>query len=159
MAKPLHLSEKQRLAAELYCLSFFDTSFRSRFITLVTAVEALLNPVMRPAKVQSLIDNVKASLRGLETDDATRESMRGSLDYMKYESIGQAGRSLADSLLGDREYSGMKPGRFFNRCYGLGSEIVYRGAPSDSTVDLLQESNALQAFVGDLLIASFGASP
>lgn len=155
---PLHLSEKQRLAAELYCFSFFDTSFRSRFITLVTAVEALLNPAVRSDNVERLVDDVKNMLSSLETDDATRESMRGSLDYMKYESIGQAARSLAASLLGNRKYGGARADRFFNRCYKLRSEIVHRGKPSDSTVDLLQESNALQAFVADLLLASFGVS-
>lgn len=156
ITKPLNLSEKQRLAAELYGLSFFDMSFRSRFITLITAVEALLDAAIRSVKVQSFVDDVKDRLNSLETDDATRESMRSSLDHLKYESIGQAGRSLANSLLGDREYANLKPGRFFNRCYNLRSEIVHRGKPTDETIDLLQESNALQAFVSDLLLASFG---
>lgn len=40
----LPLSDTQLLGAELYGLSFFDMSFRSRFITLVTAVEAMLEP-------------------------------------------------------------------------------------------------------------------
>jgi len=35
------LTEKQVLASEIYASSFFDISARSRFITLVTAVEAL----------------------------------------------------------------------------------------------------------------------
>jgi len=36
------LTEKEVLASEIYASSFFDVSARSRFITLVTAVEALL---------------------------------------------------------------------------------------------------------------------
>ncbi len=155
ITKPLNLSEKQRLSAELYGLSFFDMSFRSRFITLVTAVEALLDPATRSGNVQPFVDDVKDTLSDLDIDGGTKLSMTSSLERMKYDSIGQAGRSLADALLGDREYAGVKPGKFFNRCYKLRSEIVHRGA-SDPSVDLLQESNALQAFVADLLLASFG---
>lgn len=51
---PVTLTEKQVLAAELYCASFFDVSFRSRLITLVTAVEALLEPSPGPKTLRRL---------------------------------------------------------------------------------------------------------
>jgi hypothetical protein len=158
MISPKPLSEKQRLAAELYGLSFFDMSFRSRFITLITAVEALLDAPIRSQEIRSFVDEIKARVSSVAADEATKESMTSSLGRMKYDSIGQTGRSLAESLLGDREYDGMKAGKFFARCYGLRSEIVHDGKPSDPAIDLLQVSNACQAFVADLLLASFGLS-
>jgi len=158
ITNPVVLSEKQRLAAELYSLSFFDMSFRSRFITLVTAVEALLDPHIRSGEIQAFVDDLKTRLDGLGVDEGTKQSMISSLERLKYDSIGQTGRALSDSLLGDRKYSGLKAGKFFSRCYKLRSQIVHNGQPNDPTTDLLQESNACQAFVADLLLASFGMS-
>src|SRR5436190_7923786 len=54
------VSEKQILACEIYASSFFDISQRSRFITLITAVEALLEPTKRSDPVQSLVDSLLA---------------------------------------------------------------------------------------------------
>ena len=62
IAKPLGLSEKQLLAAELYCASYFDLSFRSRFITLVTAVEAFLQPEARPEAVRYFLRDCQVRL-------------------------------------------------------------------------------------------------
>lgn len=156
LTKAVELSEKQRLAAELYSLSFFDMSFRSRFITLVTAVEALLDPTIRSGAIQAFIEDVKTRLDTLSADDGTKQSMISSLERLKYDSIGQAGRALSDTLLGDWEYAGLKAGKFFSHCYKLRSQIVHNGEPDDPTTDLLQESNSCQAFVADLLLASFG---
>ena len=44
IAVPSHLDEKTILAAELYCAAQFETSFRAKFLTLVTAVEQLAEP-------------------------------------------------------------------------------------------------------------------
>jgi len=156
MTTPIPLSDKQRLAAELYGLSFFDMSFRSRFITLVTAVEALLDAPIRSQEIQSFINDAKTRADSLATDDATKQSMTSSLERIKYNSIGQTGRETAERLVAGREYDGLLAGKFFTHCYKLRSEIVHTGKPSDPTIDLLQVSNACQAFVADLLLASFG---
>lgn len=158
MMSPKPLSDKQRLAAELYGLSFFDMSFRSRFITLVTAVEALLDPPIRPPEIQAFIQEVTTEANDLAVDHATKRSLISSLDRLRYDSIGRTGRALAESLVSDREYDGLKAGKFFTHCYKLRSEIVHDGKPSDPAIDLLQVSNACQAFVADLLLASFGLS-
>jgi len=153
--RALPLTEKQILAAELYGASFFDVPFRSRFITLVTAIEALLVPKRRADAVQSLIDGVKQDLKGREVDEATKVALMGSLERLKSDSIGQTGKSLCERLLLHKEYDGRSAGKFFKYCYDLRSEIVHSGKPKDG-VDLLRLSNTCQAFVGDLLLASFG---
>jgi hypothetical protein len=80
----------------------------------------------------------------------------GSLDRLRSDSIGQTGKCLCETLLPDKEYGGRSAGKFFQYCYNLRSEIVHSGKPSKDDVDLLQLSNVCQAFVGDLLLASFG---
>ena len=156
MSGPLRLSEKQMLAAELYSASFFDVSFRSRFITLVTAVEALLDAPLRSNEIQEFVNEAKAKANALVADPATRQAVVSSLEWLRNDSIGQTGRLLAERLLGDLEYDGLSAGRFFSHCYRLRSEIVHNGKTSDPTIDLLQLSNKCQAFVADLLLASFG---
>lgn len=153
---PLPLTEKQIIAAELYSASFFDVPLRSRFITLVTAIEALLVPQRRSDAVQSFIDGVKKDLKGRQIDAAAKEALRGSLDWLRSDSIGQAGKRLCERLLPHKEYDGRSAGEFFKYCYNLRSEIVHSGKPSKDGVDLLQLSNGCQAFVGDLLLASLG---
>jgi hypothetical protein len=156
VAQPLPLNEKQIIAAELYSASFFDVPFRSRFITLVTSIEALLVPERRADEIQSFIDGVKRDLKGREVDEVTKEALMGSLERLRSDSIGQTGRILCERLLPHKEYGGRSAGKFFKYCYDLRSEIVHSGKPSKDEVDLLQLGNVCQAFVGDLLLASFG---
>lgn len=153
-----NLSEKQRLASELYCASFFDSVLRSRFITLVTAVEALLDQLPRPKVVSDFVDDAVASVGNLDVDGPTRQALISSLDWLRRESIGQSGRRLADQLLEGREYGELTPGKFFSRCYKVRSQTVHRGTPDNPSVDFFDLANLCQVFVGDLLSASFDAS-
>lgn len=155
--QPLPLNEKQIVAAELFSASFFDVPFRSRFITLVTAIEALLVPQRRSDAVQSFVDDTKQDLEGRKIDEATKKGLTGSLERLRSDSIGEAGKSLCERLLPNKKYGGRSAGKFFKYCYDLRSEIVHSGKPK-AGVDLLHLSNACQAFVGDLLLASFGLS-
>jgi len=103
---PVALTEKQVVAAELYCSSFFDVSFRSRLITLMSAVEALLDPPVRSAAVLDVVDLLDKTVKEANIDEATRAAMRGSLQWLRQDSIGQTGRSLSERLLPGREYLG-----------------------------------------------------
>jgi hypothetical protein len=155
LSAPLGLSEKQMLAAELYSVSFFDGSFRSRFITLVTAIEALLEPPLRSNEIQGFVKETKTKANELVADALIKQALISNLERLRYDSIGQTGRALAERLLGDKEYEGLKAGRFFSLCYSVRSEIVHNGKIPDPASDLLRLSNSLQTFVADLLLASF----
>ena len=155
LSAPLGLSEKQMLAAELYSKSFFDGSFRTRFITLVTAIEALLEPPLRSTEIQEFVKETKTKANELVADAPIKQALISNLERLRYDSIGQTGRALAERLLGDKKYDGLKAGRFFSLCYGIRSEIVHNGKIPDPAIDLLGLSNTLQTFVADLLLASF----
>ncbi|MBK7585523.1 MAG: hypothetical protein IPI67_35725 [Myxococcales bacterium] len=149
------LSEKQRLAAELYCQSFFDLSRRSRFITLVTAVEALLEPPQRDAAAQSLVAQLEAAVRSASVSTEVRDSMLGSLHWLNNDSIGQTGRALCRRLLHGRNFLGKAPDKFFAECYAARSQILHNGSPKNQTVDMVELADAASCFVSALLIASF----
>jgi hypothetical protein len=153
----VHVSEKQMLACEIYASSFFDISQRSRFITLITAVEALLEPARRSDPAQSLVDELFAKTEAGAVDEATRASIKGSLEWLRSESISQAGRALTNSLLPDKLYDGKSASAFFTMCYELRSKIVHRGTAGND-VDVWQLASLVEEFVAHLLIASLGTA-
>jgi hypothetical protein len=147
------ISAKQSLAAEIYSSSFFDVSPKSRFITLVSAVEALLDPDPRPESVQLLVREMEQLVRASEIDKPTADSIYGSLQWLKAESIGQAGRKLAARLLSSKQYENKPADKFFNESYVIRSSLVHRGFIQPS-INPLTLANTMSEFVGDLLLAS-----
>lgn len=151
---PPKLTEKQRLACELYCASFFDVSHRSRLITLVTAIETLLQPRLRSDIAQSLVEAMEEMGENSGLDKEEKRVLRSTLQWLKQESIGQAGRALVARLLPGREYEGRPAERVFSHFYDLRSQIVHSGAPHDPDVNVQNEAALCQAIVADLLTAS-----
>lgn len=156
--KHRQFSEKQILASEIYAGSFFDVSQRSRFVTLVTAVEALLECEKRSDDVQNLVDEFTHLTEKSVIDSSIKQSIHGSLDWIRYESIGRAGRDLANRLLPTQTYDGKVAGAFFTQAYSLRSSLVHRGAPDEAT-DMIKIANAMEEFVAHLLIASLSSEP
>lgn len=152
------LSDRQALASELYCAAHFDTPFRSRFLTLMTSLEALLEYSQRPAEVVALVKELEDGVRKSQVLPAAKQSLLGSLQWLHQESIGQAGERTADAALPGRQYDSLPPGKYFRRCYELRSQIVHSGRVPDD-IDLLELTNVLHGFVGDLLHATIGVPP
>jgi hypothetical protein len=147
-------TEKQLLASEIYASSFFDVSARSRFITLVTAVEALLEPLKRSDEVEALVEEFKDKIQQSIVDENTRDSIIGGLERLKDQSIGQAGRELSRQLLPNELFDGQASADFFNRCYRLRSQILHDGTVKEKEVDIGKLANVMEAFVHKLLLAA-----
>jgi hypothetical protein len=153
------LTEKQVLASEIYASSFFDVSPRSRFITLVTAVEALLEPPRRCDEAEVLVGELKTKARESRIDEPTKESIIGSLERLRYQSIRQAGRMLANCLIPARFFDGQSSADFFARCYDLRSQILHRGTTEDNSVDVWHLANVMESFVAELLVMALNSAP
>jgi len=153
-----HLTDKQILASEIYSASFFDSSPRSRFITLVTAVEALIKLARRPEPVQMLVAEMESMTRASALDAPTKDGIVSSLQWIKDESIGESGRALSHRLLPDRQYDGLPSWDFFKRCYNLRSQIMHSGRVKDTSVDMLSLANTMERFVSELLLESWRES-
>jgi len=147
-------TEKQLLASEIYASSFFDVSARSRFITLVTAVEAMLEPLKHSDDVEALVEKLKDKTRQSMVDETTRNSIIGSLERLKYQSIGQAGRTLCHQLLPEGLFDGQASDDFFSRCYDLRSKILHHGTILGEKDDILHLANVMEEFVNRLLLAA-----
>lgn len=151
------VSEKQILASEIFASSFFDVSQRSRFVTLVTAVEALLECDKRSNDVQILVDEFVRLTDESLVEASIRQSIHGSLGRIRYEAIGRSGSALANRLLSSQTYGGKAAGSFFTKAYSLRSSLVHRGTPDEIT-DMLEMANAMEEFVAHLLIASLSSA-
>jgi hypothetical protein len=149
-------SEREQLAIELFGAAFFEPSVRSRFVTLMIAVEALLEPKQRSTEaiklVESFMEQVRASpaLTRSEID-----SLCGTLKWLKNESINRTGQDLASERLAGHQYLGMLPGDFFRHCYEVRSNIVHTGAVRTQGADLGSLAPELESFVADLICSRF----
>ncbi len=153
------LTEKQVLASEIYASSFFDTSARSRFITLVTAVEALLEPPKHSDEVQTLVAEFEAATRQSTIDESTKESIIGSLGRIRYQSIMQAGRTLVRRLIPSERFDGQSSADFFARCYDRRSKLLHQGTIAGELVDMRDLANTMENFVARLLLAALNSEP
>jgi len=158
ISTPVALSSKQELAGEILSASYFDASDRSRFVTRITAVEALLDPKLRSADAQQVVAKLLEVVEADELDESTRTAMSGSLSWLKRESIGQAGRALVARLLKGRVYEGQAPDQFFSFCYNLRSSILHFGKVPDEITNFQSVCAAAHQFVCDIMIASFAES-
>lgn len=153
-------SDQYILACEIYTSSFFDTSPRSRFITLVTVVEALINPSKHKDNIQLLIDKWLEMLKQEVEDPKDRDdkdSLMGSLYRLKYQSINQAGQKLANDLLPKELFDGMPSGKFFKYCYDLRCQIVHNGHLENNSIHILDIANKTEQFVNKLLTSALSS--
>lgn len=146
-----NLPDQQRLAFDLFGISFFQKSIDARFLMLMMAVETLLEPALRSQPVQ---EHVKELIRLTKASSVlssnAKASLISSLQSLDKESIGQAGRKLAKRL-GNRKYGGQQASEFFTRCYKLRSKLVHGYAPRPTRDEIASTSANLELFVGDLL--------
>jgi hypothetical protein len=146
------LDERQQLAYDLYSASFFEHNADTRFLTLMMALETLIEQHPRSeaavGHLRALIDQTRAS--GMPAAEVT--SLVGSLEELAArESVGSAGRRLARKL-GDTEYApGESPPKFFTECYALRSALVHGEYPRPERGEVGSRAAALESFVGDLL--------
>jgi hypothetical protein len=146
-----NLSEKERLAFEFFATSYFQKSIDARFIMLMIAIEILIELDSRsPECLEHVEDLVKRTRESSTLSMGDKDSLIGSLQFLRKESIGQAGRKLAEKL-GDCKYAGKKPSDFFTECYALRSRLLHGNEPYPTRDEIADKCSSLQEFVGDLL--------
>lgn len=148
----LPITPKEQIAFELFNGSFFQPSADARFLLRVMTVEVLLEPRPRPDPVRRHVESlITATEAESSLPIAERESLLGSLRWLRQESIRRAGKHLAESRLAGRQYLDRSPEEFFSDCYTVRSNMVHGLLlfPSREVVDRLSAGLAL--FISDLL--------
>ena len=142
-------SKKGEIAADLYALSHFARPALARFLLLVIALEALLEPQPRSAEAQAHVDSLIAATTVSTLSDDEKDSLCSALSTLKKESISRTGRRLAESVLGERVYNFLPPGPFFAKIYKIRSDMVHRGDLDAETVHSL--IGEVDRFVADIV--------
>lgn len=137
------LSNKQMLALELYAASKFEVSLKARFLTLVSAVEAL---VVREREAPEVVEHVN---RLIKTTKATlegevKESMVSRLGDLKVKSISTSCEELV------KRYLGAEKSKLFASAYDIRSKILHEGDVPAGT-DLGSHYSRLDQLVSELL--------
>jgi hypothetical protein len=144
------MTEQQQLAYDLYSASFSEGSADARFLMLMMAVETLLEPQDRSEAVAAHVDGLISATRSSTLPQQEIDSIVGSLNLLYSESIGRAGRRLAQSL-GDRRYDEEPPAEFFRRCYDIRSQLVHGHHPRPPQSEVNRRAANLEVFVSHLL--------
>jgi hypothetical protein len=147
-------SEKESLAFELYGLSYFEATPRARFLTLISAVETIMEFKPRSTQVLEHVENLVEATKSSGLPRSEIDSILGSLSWLRQESISKAGKTFTEELLGSQEYGGKSAKNFFQYCYNIRSELMHHGRLSDHTISLGHLVNRLDELVADLLAAS-----
>jgi hypothetical protein len=156
-SKPISLTSRERLAIDLFNTSFLESSSATRLLTLVMAIELLLDLQLRSPAVVGLIESFLTAVSTTDLVPSTeRDSLAGSLRYLRFESISAAGRALASKRLGERRYLELPAPRFFTECYEARSRLVHGHNPPEYK-ELGRLAATLEVFVSDLLTQPYFA--
>jgi hypothetical protein len=156
---PLELTAKQETAYELFAASQFEVSQRSRFLSLMLAVESILEPKTLAPEAQQFLADLLSQIDKSNLTGHDKKSMTDKLKFAADESIRQCGKRLAVELLGKKTYLQKEAGVFFLWLYDVRSQLVHKGKITKKGGDLRTIINDVEQFVTDLLEASIAALP
>jgi len=155
-SRELTLTSRDHLAIDLFNTSFLQPSSATRVVTLVMAVESLLEQLPRPPETLTLVDSFIKQAEGDEAlVNSHRDSFLGSLRRLRLESIGSAGRRLAMARLGKRKYMNLAAPKFFDHCYCLRSKLVHGTAKQPSDQKVKSTAGAMEVFVAEMITQPF----
>lgn len=155
-SRELTLTSRDRLAIDLFNASFLQPSSATRVVTLVMAVESLLEQLPRPPETLTLVDSfIKQAEGDKALVNSHRDSLLGSLRRLRLESIVSAGRRLAMARLGGRKYMNLAAPEFFDHCYSLRSKLVHGTAKQPSDQEVTSAAGAMEVFVAEMIRQPF----
>ncbi|WP_304511902.1 HEPN domain-containing protein [Desulfobacula sp.] len=150
------LRERDLVAFTLFNASFFHPTSDSRFVLLVMAIEALIEPIERSPDAVLFVDNLIKQTKYSEIEKNEKDSIVGSLNWLRKESINQAGKRLVSSRIPtEQKYNGMSPEKFFSKCYQLRSDLVHGNIPYPTFKEIGSVVGTLEVLVSDLLTKHF----
>ena len=156
------LESRVALALDLFFSTQFESTVRSRVLTLVTALEVLAEQGDQPAAVVAHVDELRRLTRDARrgADDETRaglERLLSELAKLRRDSLTQAVRKLvAAHAPADQQYGGRAADDFAAHCYMVRSKLVHIGEePPD--VQLSQLQSDLWLLVRAVLLSVVGS--
>ena len=119
------------LGMELYGLSYFETSARARFVTLISAIESSAEREPRSAEAKDFIDGLVSQARASQLSEAERNRLATALGNLKTESSTSACRRFVD------DNSDPGDGETWEQCYKLRHAMLHSGSTPGELQGLL----------------------
>ncbi|BCO73069.1 hypothetical protein MINTM008_24040 [Mycobacterium intracellulare] len=152
---PDWLGRRIELAYSLFHLAMGQANPELKFISLVTAVEALI-PDERPLKAEKIVELLDLLSDQAKTADGfnskTRARVADLVEQQRAETITRVGQRLASKL--GQEYDGLTPQVFFEVNYGARSALIHGNTDPErrpTPAEVQRRIPHLQKFVLDLL--------
>ncbi|MCH8093836.1 MAG: hypothetical protein IH953_04510 [Chloroflexi bacterium] len=148
------LSNRERLAFDIFSSSFLEGSQDARLLTLMMALEVLITQIPRPQESITLVNSfIETTRESSEISESERNSILGSLSWLLKESVSQAGRRFVTERLGKEEYMEMECDKFFNHCYAIRSELIHGHEPFPTRSEVSAAAANLETLVADIITA------
>lgn len=151
IAKWATLSDQDLLAYSLFNGSFFQVTQTGRFLLLIMAIEALIAPAPRSTEAIDHVNEIIKMTQSASIPPSEKTSIIGALEWLRNESINQAGKRLALDRLSNRTYGNRTAPQFFSHCYELRSLLVHGKLPVSRHEEIRSLVAMLEIFVADLL--------
>jgi len=149
------LPDQYRLAAEVFAASFFEDSAYAAFLSRVAVLEVLKVQADHPDPVRQLVASWQAQVRDLagtgQLDEDLANSIHGSMEWLKIQSIRRSIRDLVVATLGPQASDAAVA------LYDLRSDVVHNGRRADEIPKRLGELTELVRGVLRTLMARYPA--
>ena len=150
------LSERERTAFDLFSASRQVTeSADAKFLLLFATFESLLEPEERPKWAVEHVESLIALTRKIDVEDdadqSEKDSLLGTLRWLRNYSIRNAGRKLVRERLAGRTYLGRPAEDLFRACYELRNRLAHGASNYPEHEEVSRLVAGLDHLVADLL--------
>lgn len=152
LRQPKTLTDRERVALELFNQSFFQQSVDSRFLLLMSGLEALIEQGERSQAVKDYVQSLISATDTMEDlKPNEKESLKSGIGSLKRESIVQAGKRMVKERLNGRNYYDKPAEEFFVECYEIRSRLVHGEIPFPTREEVSAIVAQLEVMLSDLL--------
>jgi hypothetical protein len=115
----------------------------------VSIIESLADNTNRQPRALAHVENLIVQTERAELEPGERDSILGTLKWLRYRSIGQKTRNLLVTHLGQTTFAHKQADKFFGDCYEVRSQITHYGKTPEAIQQLLPE---LERLASELLL-------
>jgi hypothetical protein len=144
------LSEERQVTYELFSAALGLGHGDACYAMLMAALETMMTPHPRPEESVTHVDKLIELTRKSGLSDNEVNSITGSLRWLRQESIGQAGKRIAE-MLDPNIYMDEAPAIFFRNCYNLRSHLLHGNYPLPTAQEIATRIPHLVKFTSDLI--------
>lgn len=146
------LSERERTAFDLYSVAqAVGDSVDAQFVLLFAAIETLLEDRLLSKPVVDHVDELIARTKDADLDMAEKNSLLGSLNWLRTHSVRSSGRQFVRERLGDRKYKEQSAEDCFLACYDLRNRLLHGQQPFPTREEVAGLVSALDQIVSHIL--------